>query len=65
MDDELRLAIYRAIFNYNNPLIQYSVRAVPPIHIIVKNGHVTLKGVVANQMDRNGGTPGAGSVQRG
>ncbi|OLD17157.1 MAG: hypothetical protein AUI91_12900 [Acidobacteria bacterium 13_1_40CM_3_56_11] len=52
MDDELRLATYRAIFNYNSPLFQYSVRAVPPIHIIVKNGHVTLKGVVANQMDR-------------
>ena len=52
MDDELRLATYRAIFNYNSPLFQYSVRAVPPIHIIVKSGHVTLRGVVANQMDR-------------
>ena len=52
MDDEIRLATYRAIFNYNSPLFQYSVRAVPPIHIIVKSGHVTLRGVVANQMDR-------------
>jgi hyperosmotically inducible protein len=26
--------------------------AVPPIHIIVKNGDVTLEGVVANQMDK-------------
>src|SRR5213594_1089783 len=52
MDDGLRLATYRAIFNYNSPMFQYSVRAVPPIHIIVKNGHVTLKGVVAYQMDR-------------
>jgi len=25
---------------------------VPPIHIIVKNGRVTLVGVVANEMDR-------------
>ena len=45
MDDEIRLATYRAIFNYNSPLFQYSVRAVPPIHIIVKSGHVTLRGV--------------------
>jgi len=52
MDDGLRLATYRAIFNYNSPMFQYSFRAVPPIHIIVKNGHVTLKGVVAYQMDR-------------
>ena len=52
MDDEIRIATYRAIFKYNSPLFQYSVRAVPPIHILVKNGHVTLKGVVANQMDR-------------
>ena len=27
--------------------------AVPPIHIIVKNGHVTLEGVVANEADKN------------
>ena len=52
MDDGIRLATYRAIFNYNSPLFQYSVRAVSPIHIIVKNGHVTLKGVTANAMDR-------------
>jgi hyperosmotically inducible periplasmic protein len=29
----------------------YQLRAVPPIHIIVKNGNVTLEGVVARQMD--------------
>ncbi|HYR82700.1 MAG TPA: BON domain-containing protein [Terriglobia bacterium] len=52
MDDEIRLATYRAIFSYNSPLFRYSVRAVPPIHIVVKNGHVTLKGIVANAMDR-------------
>jgi hyperosmotically inducible protein len=27
--------------------------AVPPIHIIVKNGNVTLEGAVANQMDKD------------
>jgi hyperosmotically inducible protein len=51
-DDEIRLATYRAIFNYNSPLLRYSLRAVPPIHIIVKNGRVTLKGVVASETDR-------------
>ena len=28
------------------------MRAVPPIHIIVDNGHVTLVGAVATQMDK-------------
>jgi hyperosmotically inducible protein len=28
------------------------VRAVPPIHIIVKNGHITLEGSVAREMDK-------------
>jgi len=26
---------------------------VPPIHVIVKNGHVTLEGVVASEGDKN------------
>ena len=52
MDDQLRRAVYRAI--YRQPgLDMYSLRAVPTIHIIVKNGHVTLTGVVMNEMDRN------------
>ena len=34
-------------------LSQYQLRAVPPIHIIVKNGHITLEGVVAREMDKN------------
>jgi osmotically-inducible protein OsmY len=50
-DDDIRVATYRAIFNYNGPLFRYATRAASPIHIIVKNGHVTLKGVVANSMD--------------
>jgi hyperosmotically inducible protein len=50
-DDSLRMAIARAI--YNDPyFIHYGNQAIPPIHIIVKNGNVTLEGVVANQMDR-------------
>jgi hyperosmotically inducible protein len=51
MDDRIRRATYRAIFG-NNVLQQYSLRAVPPIHIIVNHGHVTLVGVVARQMDK-------------
>jgi hyperosmotically inducible protein len=50
-DDRIRLAVYRAIFG-NSVLSQYQMRAVPPIHIIVKNGHVTLEGVVARQMEK-------------
>ncbi|HLJ13334.1 MAG TPA: BON domain-containing protein [Bryobacteraceae bacterium] len=52
MDDRIRFAEYRAI--YSRPqLQQYSYRAVPPIHIIVKNGNVTLVGVVSNEGDKN------------
>jgi hyperosmotically inducible protein len=51
-DDRLRLALYRAI--YGQPTLnRYALRAVPPIHIIVKNGQVTLVGVVATQSDKN------------
>jgi hyperosmotically inducible protein len=50
-DEGLRLAIARAI--YNDPVfVQYGHQALPSIHIIVKNGDVTLEGVVANQIDR-------------
>ena len=51
MDDQTRMAVYRAIYG-NAELSMYAVRAVPPIHIIVENGHVTLEGVVARQMDK-------------
>jgi hyperosmotically inducible protein len=50
-DDRIRRAVYRAIFG-NDVLSQYQMRAVPPIHIIVNNGNVTLEGVVARQMDK-------------
>src|SRR5438552_9043570 len=50
-DDRLRRALYRAIYG-NEVLSQYALRAVPPIHIIVNNGHATLTGVVARQMDK-------------
>jgi hyperosmotically inducible periplasmic protein len=51
MDDELRVALYRAIYRFDSPLFRYGTQSVPPIHIIVKNGHVTLKGIVLNEGD--------------
>jgi|ERR1700678_1439178 hyperosmotically inducible protein len=50
-DDRIRRAVYRAIYS-NSVLSPYQLRAVPPIHIIVKNGQVTLEGAVARQMDK-------------
>ena len=49
MEDEIRLATYRKIYG-NSALSPYSLRTVPPIHIIVGHRNVTLDGVVANQM---------------
>jgi hyperosmotically inducible protein len=66
-DDRIRRAAYRAIFG-NEVLSQYQLRAVPPIHIIVKNGHITLEGAVARAMDKQiagmqaNSVPGAFSV---
>ncbi|HWR49839.1 MAG TPA: BON domain-containing protein [Bryobacteraceae bacterium] len=51
-DDRIRLATYRAIYGHST-LQRYGLAAVPPIHIIVKNGNVTLEGVVANEADKN------------
>lgn len=53
MDNQIRRAEFRAI--YGNPALsdRYGFQAMPPIHIIVENGHVTLKGVVANTFDKN------------
>jgi hyperosmotically inducible protein len=50
MDDQMRLAVYRAIYG-SSSLERYALQAVPSIHIIVKNGHVTLEGAVANKGD--------------
>jgi len=51
-DDRIRIATYRAIY-YQPTLDHYALQAVPPIHIIVNDGHVTLEGVVANQTDKD------------
>lgn len=52
MDDRVRIAVFRAVYG-KAPLNQYALRAVPTIHIIVKNGHVTLEGAVARQSDKD------------
>ncbi|HEY6945536.1 MAG TPA: BON domain-containing protein [Candidatus Acidoferrum sp.] len=52
MDDQLRRALFRAIYSEAG-LNRYAIQAVPTIHIIVKNGNVTLEGVVDNEMDKN------------
>ena len=50
-DDRLRSQIARAI--YNNPNFwNYAIGPNPSIHIIVEHGHVTLTGVVNNNVDR-------------
>ena len=51
-DDRVRIAVARAIYGYG-ALGRYGLGAQPSIRVIVKNGNVTLKGVVANQMDKN------------
>ncbi len=52
MDDQIRRAVYRAIYG-DSGLSRYSIQALPSIHIIVKNGHVTLVGVVDSEADKN------------
>jgi hyperosmotically inducible protein len=67
-DDALRLSLYRAIYGHT-ALQTLAVRAVPPIHIVVENGNVTLEGVVATEMQKNiagiqaNGVAGVFSVQ--
>jgi osmotically-inducible protein OsmY len=51
-DAELRVAIYRAIYDSDSPLFRYATRTMPPIRIIVQNRRVTLKGFVATQLER-------------
>lgn len=52
MDDQIRRAEYRSIFGFDG-LSKYSWGAVPPIHIIVDNGRVTLTGFVDSESDKN------------
>jgi hyperosmotically inducible protein len=52
MDDQLRLALYRAIYGFT-ALERYAMPVIKPIRIIVKNGQVTLEGVVDSEADKN------------
>ena len=67
-DDQIRFNAYRAIYGFG-PLNRYVLGAHPSIHIIVKNGNITLTGVVANTGDRDmaylraNGVQGAFSVK--
>jgi hyperosmotically inducible protein len=67
MDDRLRLRLFHDIYGY--PALQrYALGVQKPIRIIVKNGHVTLEGVVDSDGDKNlagiraNGVPGTFSV---
>jgi hyperosmotically inducible protein len=51
-DDRLRRQLFRAIYGYG-PLQRYDMGVIKPIRIIVKNGHVTLEGVVDSQADKD------------
>jgi hyperosmotically inducible protein len=51
-DDRLRIQVARAV--YSDPVLnRYALQPVGSIHIIVENGHVTLTGVVNNDMEKN------------
>ncbi|MGH9680923.1 MAG: BON domain-containing protein [Candidatus Acidiferrales bacterium] len=50
-DNQIRREEFRTIFSQSD-LGRYTMGAIPQVHIIVKNGHVTLEGVVMNQMDK-------------
>jgi hyperosmotically inducible protein len=52
MDDQLRLRLYRAIYG-DSALERYAMPVIRPIRIIVKNGNVTLEGVVDNEADKS------------
>lgn len=50
-DDRIRRAVYRAIY-YHPTMSRYAIQALPPIHIIVENGDVTLMGMVGSEGDK-------------
>jgi hyperosmotically inducible protein len=51
-DDRLRLRLFRAIYGFT-ALQRYALPVIKPIRIILKNGHVTLEGVVDSEADKN------------
>jgi osmotically-inducible protein OsmY len=51
-DDRIRMAEYRAIYGFA-ALNRYAMGVLPPIHIIVDHGRVTLEGTVDSEADKN------------
>jgi hyperosmotically inducible periplasmic protein len=52
-DDWIRVMAYRTLYSANSPLARYGAASVPQIHILVKNGHITLAGVVERESHKN------------
>lgn len=69
-DNQIRWNTYRAIYGYG-PLQHYGVGSLASIHILVKNGNITLAGVVSSEADktlayvRANSVPGVFSVTNG
>ncbi len=51
-DEQLRLQLFRAIYGFP-ALERYALGVIKPIRIIVRNGNVTLEGVVDSDGDKN------------
>ena len=51
-DAQIRRAEYQAIYGFAD-LWKYAMGALPPVHIIVNNGHVALHGVADSEGDKN------------
>ncbi len=68
MDDQIRLAVARAVYGYPS-LNRYAIDPAKPIRISVQNGHVSLYGMVDSQGDKDtaflraNGVPGVFSVK--
>lgn len=51
-DDRIRVALARQLFGHQ-VFTRLAMQAVPPVHIVVKNGNVTLEGVVHSELQKN------------
>ena len=60
-DETIRLQTYRAIY-LRDGFEKYAIQALLPIRIIVKNGNITLEGMVGSQMDKTMAAMAAKSV---
>ena len=50
-DDQIRVAAARSIYGHPS-FVRYANRVLPPIHIVVNNGKIALKGAVASKVER-------------